>query len=294
MPASIIFLLHFPLIWIQLGRSPILLLLGPKEQLSHWPLQGSCWHLQSPCIWAISWLEVSSMPSTHSSVVQECLVPAGLAAPSCSQPAWGVLCPSASQWLRWGLSFETWVHKPHLSAAQADSVELTELNSCFEIIMLRDVLLFCCCWLFVSKGKLYKFFLFFLLSFISKLLTCCDVLAIIGKTNLTHNPCIESIEVFVLLQVLNICRFLPGIGYFNAECNPKPETNMGFGRHTSVLFWGMLSVELSFLNAFMNLDVKGLKGRSERQGTFQGFKMKGISVVHTWRSNCCFNHIRPF
>lgn len=48
----------------------------------------------------------------------------------------------------------------------------------------------------------------------------------------------------------------------------------------------------SFLSAFMNLDLKAFEGRSERQGIFQDFKMKGTAVAHTWRSNPYFNHIR--
>lgn len=41
----------------------------------------------------------------------------------------------------------------------------------------------------------------------------------------------------------------------------------------------------SFLNAFMNLGLKGLECRSERRGIFQDFKMKGTAVALTWRSN---------
>lgn len=50
----------------------------------------------------------------------------------------------------------------------------------------------------------------------------------------------------------------------------------------------------SFLNAFMNLSLKGLEGRSERQGIFQDFKMKGTAVALIWRSNAYFNHITQF
>lgn len=47
-------------------------------------------------------------------------------------------------------------------------------------------------------------------------------------TNFTFDPCIGSEKIFILLPVLNISRFLSGIGFTNAEDAPNTRAKVAF------------------------------------------------------------------
>lgn len=88
MPASIVPLLCFSAIWIQLGRSSALLLLGPKwrRAISHRPWRSSRCQTQGLHAGGVCWLKWSpSFPPTAGGEpggLKECWVPAGLAGPA--------------------------------------------------------------------------------------------------------------------------------------------------------------------------------------------------------------------
>jgi len=58
----------------------------------------------------------------------------------------------------------------------------------------------------------------------------------VSAANLTPDSCVDSEKILILLQVLNISRFLFGIGFTNAEDTPNTRAKIVFEKTVRHLF----------------------------------------------------------